>query len=190
MIIDHEKKEVKFKIVYHGPALSGKTTNIIQISKKRGENVLCFNTQEERTLVFDMTKETRNVEDFKATFIIYTIPGQAIYSDIRKMVMRGADAVVFVADSSEKKLKDNVEFIKVLESDLSLYGKSVEETPIIVQYNKRDLEDALPVEVLEKEVNIYGKPYTEAIAIKGEGVEETLNKVIEETLNKFGELVR
>jgi len=190
LIIDHTKKSVKFKVVYHGPALSGKTTNVVQIAKKRAQDILSFDTKRERTIVFDMTKEVRQIGDFTASFIIYTVPGQHIYSDIRKMVMRGADGVVFVADSSESKLKENKEFIEVLAEDLKLYGKTVEDTPIVVQYNKRDLKDALPVETLETEVNTIGKPSVEAIAIEGVGVEETLDKIISEMLERFGRLLK
>ncbi len=189
MIIDHLKRQVKFKVVYHGPALSGKTTNLVQIAKKRGEDILSFNTKDERTLVFDMFKETRKVGDFTASFILYTVPGQHIYSDIRKMVMRGVDGVVFVVDSSEEKLKENLEFVEILSEDLSIYGKNVEDTPLVIQYNKRDLGNALPVDVLEKEINKFGKPSVEAIAIKGKGVEETLNAIVEEILKHFGSLI-
>ncbi|NPA32345.1 MAG: gliding motility protein [Aquificae bacterium] len=190
MIIDHAKRAVKFKIVYHGPALAGKTTNVTQIAKRRSKELLSFDTKEERTLVFDMTTEERKVGDFRATFIIYTVPGQHIYSDIRKMVMRGADGVVFVADSSKDRLNENKEFFKVLEEDLSLYGKSVGDTPVVIQYNKRDLPDALAKDTLERELNPMGLPSFEAVALRGEGVEETLEGIISEILNRFGRLLR
>ncbi|GAB6065621.1 Rab family GTPase [Aquifex pyrophilus] len=189
MIIDHLKRQVKFKVVYHGPALAGKTTNLVQIAKRRGEDILSFNTKEERTLVFDMFKETRKIGDFTASFILYTVPGQHIYSDIRKMVMRGADGVVFVVDSSEEKLKENLEFIDILSEDLSLYGKSLGDTPLVIQYNKRDLESALSVDILEREINRLGRPSVEAVAIRGEGVEKTLNAIIGEILKRFGSLI-
>ncbi|HIP43242.1 MAG TPA: gliding motility protein [Aquifex aeolicus] len=190
MIIDNTNKSVKFKVVYHGPALSGKTTNVVQIAKKRGQDILTFDTKQERTIVFDMTKEVKQIGNFTASFIIYTVPGQHIYSDIRKMVMRGADGVVFVVDSSKSKLKENKEFIEILVEDLKLYGKTVEDTPIVVQYNKRDVEEALPVEVLDREVNTIGKPHVEAIAIEGVGVEETLDRIISEVLERFGGLLK
>ncbi|WP_461830232.1 GTP-binding protein [Aquifex sp.] len=190
MILDHIKKQVKFKIVYHGPALAGKTTNVLKIAENRGEEILSFNTKTERTLVFDMVKEEREVKGFKATFIIYTIPGQDIYSDIRKMVMRGADGVVYVADSSDEKLEENKRFWNVLSEDLKLYGKDIEDTPIVIQYNKRDLSNALPLEELNREVNILGKPFTEAVAVENKGVEETLNLIIDEVLKSFGKLLK
>ena len=188
--MDHLKKKVKFKIVYHGPALAGKTTNVLKIAQNRGEDILSFNTKTERTLVFDMVKEEREVKGFKATFIIYTIPGQDIYSDIRKMVMRGADGVVYVADSAEERLVENKRFFEVLAEDLKLYGKTLEDTPLVIQYNKRDLSNAVPVEELNREVNVLNRPFTEAIAIENKGVEETLNLIIDEVLNSFGKLLR
>lgn len=189
MILDHVKKQVKFKIVYHGPALAGKTTNVLKLANNRGEDLLSFNTKTERTLVFDMVKEEREIKGFKASFIVYTIPGQDIYSDIRKMVMRGADGVVYVVDSAEDRLNENKRFLEVLEEDLRLYGKFLEDTPLVIQYNKRDLSNAVPLEELNREVNVLGKPYTEAIALQGKGVEETLNLIIDELLSQFGKLL-
>ena len=190
MILDHIKKQVKFKIVYHGPALAGKTTNVLKIAENRGEEILSFNTRTERTLVFDMVKEEREVKGFKATFIIYTIPGQDIYSEIRKMVMRGVDGVVYVADSAEDRLEENKRFWNVLADDLKLYGKDIEDTPIVIQYNKRDLSNAVPLQELNREVNLLNKPFTEAVAIENKGVEETLNLIIDEVLNSFGKLLK
>ncbi len=189
MIIDSVKGSVKFKVVYHGIALAGKTTNIEQLAKSDGLDILTFDTKQERTLVFDFITRKKVVDDFQLSFSIYTIPGQDIYKDIRKMVMRGADAVVFVVDSSEKKLKENVEFLEVLADDLRLYGKTLESTPIVIQYNKRDLPDAVPMDVLTSEVYIPNKPYAEAIALRGEGVQETFNLVEEELVKKFKQMV-
>ncbi len=189
MIIDSVKGSVKFKVVYHGIALAGKTTNIESLAKSDGLDVLTFDTKKERTLVFDFITRKKSVDDFQLSFSIYTIPGQDIYKDIRKMVMRGADAVVFVVDSSERKLQENKEFLEVLADDLRMYGKSVEGTPIVVQYNKRDLPDALPLETLTKEVSIPGKPYTEAVALEGKGVQETFNLIEEALIEKFRQMV-
>ena len=189
MLIDSSKGTVKFKVVYHGIAMSGKTTNIEQLAKASGLDILSFDTKEERTLVFDFITKKVNLDGFTLSFSIYTIPGQDIYRDIRRMVMRGADAVVFVVDSSERRLSENKEFINVLEGDLRMYGKTLEETPIVIQYNKRDLPDALPLEVLQKEVCIPGKKCTEAVAVQGKGVEETFNLVMEELLERFRKMV-
>ncbi len=189
MLIDTAKQTVKFKIVYHGIAQSGKTTNIEQLAKRNGLEVLSFDTKEEKTLVFDFMTRKERVDSFTLSFSIYTIPGQNIYKDIRRMVMRGVDAVVFVVDSAEERLEENKKFIKVLEEDLKAYGKTLEDTPIVIQYNKRDLPSALPIEVLRKEVNIPGKKFTEAVAIEGKGVEETFNLIAEELKNKFLKMV-
>jgi small GTP-binding protein len=189
MIIDSAKGSVKFKVVYHGIALAGKTTNIEQLAKSEGLDILTFDTKQERTLVFDFITRKRNVDSFQLSFSIYTIPGQDIYRDIRRMVMRGADAVVFVVDSSESKLKENKEFLEVLAEDLRMYGKSVEGTPIVIQYNKRDLPDAVPIDTLRQEVNIPGKPYTEAIAVEGKGVKETFELVEEALIERFRQMV-
>ncbi len=189
MLIDSSNGTVKFKIVYHGVAMSGKTTNIEHLAKRSGLDLLSFDTKEDRTLVFDfMTKQVR-VDGFTLTFSIYTVPGQNIYKDIRKLVMRGADAVVFVVDSSERRLSENKSFIKTLEEDLRMYGKDLEGTPIVVQYNKRDLPDALPIDVLQREVSIPGKRSTEAVAVQGKGVEETFNLIVEELMSKFKKMV-
>ncbi len=189
MLIDSSRGTVKFKVVYHGIAMSGKTTNIEQLAKISGLDVLSFDTKEERTLVFDFITKKMNLDGFTLSFSIYTIPGQDIYRDIRRMVMRGADAVVFVVDSSERRLSENKEFINVLEGDLRMYGKTLEDTPIVIQYNKRDLPDALPLDVLKEEVCIPGKKCTEAVAVQGKGVEETFNLVMEELLEKFRKMV-
>ena len=189
MLVDSAKGVVKFKVVYHGIAMSGKTTNIEQLAKQTGLDVLSFDTKEERTLVFDFITKKLNIDGFTLTFSIYTIPGQDIYKDIRKMVMRGADAVVFVVDSSERRLSENKEFIRTLEGDLKTYGKDLEGTPIIIQYNKRDLPDALPLDVLEREVFIPGKKSIEAVAVKGEGVQETFDLVTEELMKRFRKMV-
>lgn len=190
MIIDSSKGTVRFKVVYHGIAMSGKTTNIEQLAKGSGLDILSFDTKGERTLVFDFITKKINLDSFTLTFSIYTIPGQDIYRDIRKMVMRGADAVVFVVDSSERRLLENKEFLKTLEEDLRIYGKTIEETPVVIQYNKRDLPDALPLEVLQKEVSIPGKRSIEAVAIQGKGVEETFNLIAEELMERFRKMVR
>ncbi len=189
MLIDSSRGVVRFKVVYHGIAMSGKTTNIEQLARRSGLDVLSFDTKEEKTLVFDYVTKKLNLEGFTLTFSIYTIPGQDIYSDIRRMVMRGADAVVFVVDSSEKMLSENRKFITTLEEDLRTYGKNLEETPVVVQYNKRDLPDALPIDVLMKEVYIPGKKTVEAVAIKGEGVEETFNLITEELVRMFRKMI-
>lgn len=189
MLVDSSKGVVRFKVVYHGIAMSGKTTNIECLAKESGLEMLSFDTKQERTLVFDFITRKVQVDSFTLTFSIYTIPGQDIYRDIRKMVMRGVDAVVYVVDSSERRLSENKEFINTLQDDLRAYGKDIESTPIVIQYNKRDLPDALPLEILENEVAIPGKRAVEAVAVKGQGVAETFDLIIEELMKKFKKMV-
>ncbi|HIQ31234.1 MAG TPA: gliding motility protein [Aquifex aeolicus] len=189
MLVDSSSRSVKFKVVYHGIAMSGKTTNIEQLARKSGLDVLSFDTKGERTLVFDFITKKSKVGGFDITFSIYTVPGQDIYGDIRRMVMRGVDGVVFVVDSSERKLAENRDFINTLEMDLRAYGKRLEDTPVVIQYNKRDLPDAVPLEVLQREVHIPGKRSVPAVAVRGEGVEETFALLMEELLEKFKKMV-
>jgi len=190
MMVDPSKGTVRFKVVYHGIAMSGKTTNIEQLAKRSGLEVLSFDTKEERTLVFDFITKKVDLNGFTLTFSIYTIPGHYIYRDIRRMVMRGVDAVVFVVDSSEKRLSENKDFLRTLEEDLRMYGKVLQDTPVVVQYNKRDLPDALPLQVLQREVSIPGKRHLEAVALKGEGVEETFNLILEELTDRFRKMAK
>ncbi len=189
MLIDSSRGTVRFKVVYHGIAMSGKTTNIEQLARQSGLDMLSFDTKGERTLVFDFITKKLRTDGFTLTFSIYTIPGQDIYKDIRRMVMRGVDAVVFVVDSSERRLSENREFIRILEEDLRLYGKDLEGTPVVIQYNKRDLPDALPLEVLQREVHIPGKRSIEAVAVQGKGVSETFDLVAQELQEKFRKMV-
>jgi small GTP-binding protein len=189
MIFDSFKGVVRFKVVYHGIAMSGKTTNIEHLAKRNNLDMLSFSTKDEKTIVFDFTTKKISLSGFTLTFSIYTIPGQDIYRDIRRMVMRGADAVVFVVDSSERRLSENKEFINTLEEDLRMYGKDLEGTPIVIQYNKRDLPDALPLEILESEVSIPGKRSVEAVAVQGKGVTDTFDVVVEELMEKFRKMV-
>ncbi len=189
MLVDSATKTIKVKVVYHGIAMSGKTTNIDQLAQKEGLEVLSFDTKQERTLVFDFMTKKVNLNGFTLSFSLYTIPGQSIYKDIRRMVMRGADGVVFVVDSSERRLGENKQFIEVLAEDLKAYGKDIEDTPLVIQFNKRDLPDALPTEILAKEISIPGKRYTEAVAVNGKGVEETFEVMKEELTKKFSRMV-
>jgi len=183
VVIDFKNKEIKFKIVYYGPGLSGKTTNIKYIFKKfmgpKGK-LLSVDTKGERTLFFDLLPlEINLVKGFKTRFFLYTVPGQVFYKTARKLVLRGADCVVFVADSSRKRMEENKELYKEMHENLKIFGLSDgNKIPIIVQYNKRDVPDKVPVEELEREVNIYHYPYVLAIAYQGKGVMKTLEMAI------------
>ncbi|WP_333785345.1 gliding motility protein [Thermocrinis sp.] len=151
MIVDLEKKLIRLKVVYYRPAMSGKTTNLESISKLEGLQLTKIDTKGEKTLVFDFSTKKVPVSNMTASFALYTVPGQEIYKDIRLTVLKG--------------------------EDLPKIGKRYEEVPVVIQYNKMDLENVLPFEVLEKEINKDRLTSVCASAIKGEGVKETFNMI-------------
>jgi signal recognition particle receptor subunit beta len=175
MIVDVAKKVIRLKVVYYGPTMSGKTTNLETFSALNGLKLMKIDTKGDRTLVFDFSTKTVQVGDMTASFALYTVPGQEIYRDIRVTVLQGVDGVVFVADAQEHRLGENIEFFNLLKKDLPKIGKRYEEVPVVIQYNKMDLPTALPFEVLEEEINKDRLPSVCAIAIKGEGVLETFS---------------
>ncbi len=190
MLIDKNKKEINCKIVYYGPALSGKTTNLKYIHKRLGPNhrgeLVSVDTKGERTLFFDfLPVEIPLAKGFKLRFHLYTVPGQFFYQSSRKLVLRGADGIVYVADSSASRKESNIQIMKEMLDVLALYKmKPVEDVPIILQYNKRDLPDAMPVEELEKMLNPWGVPYVEAVAVSGVGVFQTLDLIVKEVMRR------
>lgn len=189
MLLDISKKVVKLKVVYYGPAQSGKTTNLEQLSKMEGLSLMKIDTHGERTLVFDFATKKVNMGGMEISFALYTVPGQDIYTDMRLTVMRGVDGLVFVADAQRERLKENAEFLKLLREDLKKVGKSYESIPIVMQYNKMDLSNALDFDTLEKEINPEGMTSLPASAIKGEGVLETFNLLTSKMLHKIKQMV-
>ncbi len=179
VVFNYSGREINAKIVYYGPGLSGKTTNLEFIYSKtaphlRGKMV-SMKTKVDRTLFFDLLPiEGGEIAGFNVRFLLYTVPGQVYYNATRKLVLKGADAIVFVADSQAEELAANRESLKNLRENLQEHGKSLEEIPIVMQYNKRDLPSALPVEKLEEELNPMGAPSFESVATTGMGVFETL----------------
>jgi hypothetical protein len=177
--INFGERQVTAKIVYYGPGMSGKTTNIEVVHQKappgnRGE-LTSISTDGDRTLFFDfMPLDLGTVAGLKTSFQIYTVPGQVYYNSTRKLVLQGVDGVVFVADSSATMVEENLESLRNLEQNLAEYGKDVGEIPLVIQYNKRDLPDALPLEELERLLNPRGVPSFEAVANTGQGVFPTL----------------
>jgi hypothetical protein len=171
-------KEINCKVVYFGPGLSGKTTNLEVVHEKapkdsRGD-LTSIATESDRTLFFDfMPLNLGTVGGMKTKFQLYTVPGQVYYNSTRKLVLRGADGVVFVADSSPRKVTENLESLANLEECLQEQGRSLKDVPHVIQLNKRDLPDALPVEELGSMLNKHGAPVLPAVASKGEGVVET-----------------
>jgi len=177
--INFAQKTVNAKVVYYGPGMSGKTTNLEVVhqrapDKNRGE-LTSISTDGDRTLFFDyMPLDLGTVAGMRTAFQIYTVPGQVYYNSTRKLVLQGVDGVVFVADSSAAMLEQNLESLRNLEENLAEYGKSLAATPHVIQYNKRDLPDAMPVAELDRHMNPHGAPTFEAVASSGQGVFPTL----------------
>jgi signal recognition particle receptor subunit beta len=190
--INFALKEVNCKVVYYGPGLSGKTTNLEVVHTKAptpnvGE-LTSIATEGDRTLFFDfMPLNLGPVAGMTTKFQIYTVPGQVYYNSTRKLVLQGADGIVFVADSRRGKMDENLESLANLEENLQDYGMDINTIPLVMQYNKRDLPEVYDVEELEQKLNKYKAPYFEAVAVTGEGVFATLKKLSQmvlESLNR------
>ena len=190
--INFALREVNCKIVYYGPGLSGKTTNLEIVHKKAPESnkgeLTSIATEGDRTLFFDfMPLDLGTIAGMRTRFQLYTVPGQVYYNSTRKLVLQGVDGIVFVADSSAAKMEENLESLENLKNNLAEYGKDIRELPLVIQWNKRDLADALPVDELEARINQWGVPTYEAVAVTGEGVFPTLkclSGLVLETLNR------
>lgn len=190
VVFNYTGRELSGKIVYYGPALSGKTTNLEHIygqtpATTRGKMV-SMKTKAERTLFFDLLPINRGaIGDFKVRFLLYTVPGQVYYNATRKLVLKGADAIVFVADSQRSQLAANVDSLRNLRTNLLEYGMSLDDMPWVMGYNKRDMPDAMPIEELERELNPYGVPSFGQVAMTGEGVFEAFEKVSEMLMQRL-----
>jgi len=191
-LIDLSRKEVHCKIVYYGPGRGGKTTNLLYIYNAMNSNVrgkmLTIETKGDRTLFFDLLPlNLGKVNGFDVRIQLYTVPGQTIYEATRKLVLKGVDGVVFVADSLRVRREKNIESFNDLKKNLVDYGLNIEEIPLVLQYNKRDLaKSAIPtltVEELESDLNseLKAKAF-EATATKGIGVFETLKEISKDTI--------
>ncbi len=189
-LINFATKEINCKIVYYGPGLSGKTVNIKWIydhirEENRGE-LITLATETERTLFFDFVPiEVANVRGFKVRFYLYTTPGQIIYQVSRKLILKGADGIVFVADSQVERRDANLDTLDDMLKNMEELGLSLEETPLVFQYNKRDLPNILPVETLHEDLNRWGCPEFQAIAIRGVGVLETFKEITKQVVKKL-----
>jgi signal recognition particle receptor subunit beta len=192
--LNHMSREVNCKIVYYGPGLCGKTTNLQFVHDRtnpaaRGK-MISLATESERTLFFDfMPLELGKVGDFKVRMHLYTVPGQVFYGASRKLILRGVDGVVFVADSQPARLDANEESLEDLEDNLKEYGFSFETLPFILQYNKRDLPSVATVEELRASLNPHGVPEFEASARTGMGVVDTLKGISKLVLKRLREAV-
>ena len=181
--INFAAREINCKIVYYGPGMSGKTTNLKHVFSKvpghlRGEMV-SLATEDERTLFFDfLPLDLGSVQGFKTRFHLYTVPGQVFYNASRKLILRGVDGIVFVADSAPNRLRANAESMRNLRENLAEHGIDVREVPIVLQVNKRDLPDALPTTMIRSVIDPRGElQMFEAMSDKGVGVFETLKTV-------------
>jgi mutual gliding-motility protein MglA len=192
-IINQANKELHVKIVYYGPALCGKTTNIVKIhenvqSVQEKGKLVSLATSSDRTLFFDfLPMEAMAIRGFKTKFQLYTVPGQVIYNTTRQLVLRGVDGIVFVADSQYEKMGENVESFTNLEENLRTLKLNLADIPYVLQYNKRDLPNAASLDYLEfllnnREVMV---PSFEACASRCEGVFEALNMITRLLLHKF-----
>ncbi len=177
--INYAFKEISCKIVFYGPGLSGKTTNLQYVHQKippqtRG-NLISLATDQDRTLYFDfLPVDIGKIHGFSTKFQLYTVPGQVYYNATRKLVLRGVDGLVFVADSQKSKMDENMESFQNLVENLSEYGYDIDKIPLVFQYNKRDFPDISSLEELGKALNPEGLPYFEAVATKGIGVFDVL----------------
>jgi signal recognition particle receptor subunit beta len=180
--INYAAKEINCKIIYFGPGLSGKTTNVQYIyehtqNEARGK-LVTLSTENERTLFFDfLPLSVGEVRGYKTRFHLYTIPGQTFYEVSRQFILKGVDGIVFVADSQAERMEANIESFEGLERSLDKQGYDINKLPLVFQYNKRDLPGAISIRELEATFNPMKRPYYEAVAFKGLGVMETLQSV-------------
>lgn len=185
MFINWKRRELNLKIVYYGPAMSGKTTNLQIIHDRTNPRIrgdlVSLKTRGDRTIFFDFLQlELGQIKGLKPKFNLYTVPGQVIYAASRKLVLQGADGVVFVVDSQTSRLVDNVYSFRAMRQHLTELGLDPRQVPCVIQFNKRDLPDVAPVITLQRYFRAHGNdlPTFEAVAIQGLGVLETLKAAI------------
>jgi mutual gliding-motility protein MglA len=188
--INYAAREINCKIVYYGPGLCGKTTNLQWIYDKTNPQakgkLISLATETDRTLFFDfLPLDLGTVRGFKTRFHLYTVPGQVFYDASRKLILKGVDGVVFVADSQEARMEANIESLQNLERNLRDQGYELQAVPYVLQLNKRDLPTAVPVETMYRELNFKGEPTYEAVAMSGTGVFDTLKAVAKLVLTEL-----
>ncbi len=185
--INYVVREINCKIVYYGPGLGGKTTNLKYVyDTTRAENkgkLISLATETERTLFFDFLPiDLGQIRGFRTRFHLYTVPGQVFYDASRKLILKGADGVVFVADSQEERLDANLESLSNLSQNLKEHGFDIARIPYVLQLNKRDLPNAMPVDHLKKMLLVKGEPVFEAVATQGSGILDTLKAIARQVL--------
>ncbi|HLE09709.1 MAG: gliding-motility protein MglA [Bdellovibrionales bacterium RIFOXYD12_FULL_39_22] len=181
-LVNYPKKEVNCKIVYYGPGMGGKTTNIQYVYKKTVKDakgkIISINTANERTIFFDfLPLDLGEIRGFKTRFHLYSVPGQVFYESSRKLILRGVDGVVFVADSQVDRMEANIESLQSLQNNLLEQGYDIHKIPLVMQWNKRDLPNISSVENLKTELNKWNAPDFESVATDGSGVFETLKMI-------------
>ncbi|MEZ4870738.1 MAG: ADP-ribosylation factor-like protein [Bdellovibrionales bacterium] len=193
--INYNAKEIHCKIVYYGPSLGGKTTNMQWVYHKTHEDekneMFSLPTEVERTLFFDFLPiEVGEIRGFKTRFHLYTVPGQVVYDASRKLIMKGVDGVIFVADSQAERMEENIQALDNLVKNLEQQGYDIDDIPLVFQYNKRDLPSALPISELRTALNRWNSPDFEGVASEGEGVFDSLKTVSKSiiTVLKGGDL--
>jgi signal recognition particle receptor subunit beta len=188
--INFAAREINCKIVYYGAGLGGKTTNLQVIYQKTADQqkgkMISLATETERTLFFDfLPLDLGSVRGFKTRIHLYTVPGQVFYDASRKLILRGVDGIVFVADSQEQRMDANVEALENLMSNLREHGYDFHKIPYVLQLNKRDLPNILPVDLLSTELRKKNEPIVEAVAFQGVGVFETLKEIAKQVLTEL-----
>jgi len=183
MFVNWATNEIVFKIVYYGPSLSGKTTNLKYIYDHLDPSVrgalVTLQTREERTLFFDFLQlQVGEIKGRRPRFNLYTVPGQSYYAYSRAIILNGVDGIVFVADSQRERLNDNLDSLLDLEQRLIELGRSIANIPFVFQYNKRDLPNCAAVDELEQKLNFHQLPSFQAVATEGRGVLETLRSIL------------
>jgi signal recognition particle receptor subunit beta len=186
MLLNKAKNEIDLKIVYYGPALAGKTENLkyiySKISPERRGELVKIDTKGERTLYFDFMPIEIKLEPYKLKVHLFSVPGQVFYKVSRKLVLKGFDGIIFVADSSPDRREANIQSMEEMLSNIQSDGLKIEDIPIVLQYNKRDLPNALPIEVLQNDLNRNNWQYVLAVASEGKGVVETLDLCLKLTI--------
>jgi signal recognition particle receptor subunit beta len=188
--INFAAREINCKIVYYGAGLGGKTTNLQVIYQKTADQqkgkMISLATETERTLFFDfLPLDLGSVRGFKTRIHLYTVPGQVFYDASRKLILRGVDGIVFVADSQEQRMDANVEALENLMANLREHGYDFNKIPYVLQLNKRDLPNILPIDMLSTELRKKNEPIVEAVAFQGVGVFETLKEIAKQVLTEL-----
>ncbi len=189
-MINYASREINCKIVYYGPGLCGKTTNLEYVYQKvnpetRGK-MISLATENERTLFFDfLPVDLGSIRGFKTRFHLYTVPGQVYYNASRRLILKGVDGIVFVADSQAERMDANLASMQNLYENLAEYGYDPRQLPMVLQYNKRDLATRIPVDELSGQLNPGGLEEHEAVAVEGEGVFDTLRAVSKQVIKSL-----